>query len=433
MTSPGPLREELLSLVAGTRPLSSAASGDVLRDSTIVVVDDAPANVTLLERLLAAAGVTAVRGFTDPVAALEDCRRSRPDLVLLDLHMPHVDGFAFMVALQDLVPAESFLPVLVLTADVTTEVRQRALAAGAKDFLTKPFDQMEVALRVRNLLETGALHSRLERHNSELRATVEAHAAAGQAAVADRQRRRQRIDAVLGGEGLRMVFQPIAELATNRVVGVEALARFVGEPHRTPDAWFAEAADVDRGVDLELAAVGAALAELDRLEPHAFMAVNVSAAAVATGELGQLLASHPAERVTLELTEHERVDDYGALIDRLVEPRDHGVRLAIDDTGAGYAGFQHILRLRPDILKLDVVLTRGIDADPVRRALATALVAFAEEIGAGIIAEGVETPEELAVLQYLGIPWAQGFYLAHPASLPVAPLHLAGSPTIHLR
>ena len=422
-----------MGLVAGTRPLASAASGDVLRDSTIVVVDDAPANVTLLERLLSAAGITAVRGFTDPVAALEDCRRSRPDLVLLDLHMPNLDGFAFMAALQDLVPARSFLPVLVLTADVTTEVRQRALAAGAKDFLTKPFDQMDVALRVRNLLETRALYGRLERHNAELQATIDAHAAADRNAAADRQRRRRRIDDILGGEGLHMVFQPIAELATNRVVGVEALARFAGEPHRTPDAWFAEAADVDRGVDLELAAVGAALAELDRLEPHAFMAVNVSAAAVATGALDQLLASHPAERVTLELTEHERVDDYGALIDRLDEPRDHGVRLALDDTGAGYAGFQHILRLRPDILKLDVVLTRGIDADPVRRALATALIAFAREIGAGIIAEGVETPEELAVLQHLGIPWAQGFYLAHPAALPVAPLRMAGPPTPDLR
>src|SRR5665647_926334 len=114
-------------LPAAAVRLSTAAAG-AAADSTVVIVDDEPANVALLERLLDAAGVVRVHGFTDPRQALAYCAGSLPDLVLLDLHMPDLDGFAFMEALQGLVPEGGFLPVLVLTADVTTEVRERALA-----------------------------------------------------------------------------------------------------------------------------------------------------------------------------------------------------------------------------------------------------------------------------------------------------------------
>jgi signal transduction histidine kinase len=152
--------------------LSTAAAG-AAADSTVVIVDDEPTNVALLERLLAAAGVVRVHGFTDPRQALAYCTGSFPDLVLLDLHMPDLDGFAFMEALQGLVPEGGFLPVLVLTADVTTEVKERALATGAKDFLTKPFDRTEVLLRVSNLLETRALYGRLEITTERLRSSLE--------------------------------------------------------------------------------------------------------------------------------------------------------------------------------------------------------------------------------------------------------------------
>jgi signal transduction histidine kinase len=148
--------------------LSTAAGAAA--DSTVVIVDDEPANVALLDRLLGAAGVVRVHGFTDSRQALAYCAGSLPDLVLLDLHMPGLDGFSFMEALQGLVPEGGFLPVLVLTADVTHEVKERALATGAKDFLTKPLDRTEVLLRVSNLLETRALAGRLERKNRELEA-----------------------------------------------------------------------------------------------------------------------------------------------------------------------------------------------------------------------------------------------------------------------
>lgn len=421
MTS-GPSRRDDRS--AAATPLSTAAAG-VTANATVVIVDDTPANVALLERLLATTGVGQVHGFTDPRQAVAHCAEALPDLVLLDLHMPDLDGFAVMASLRDLVPDGGFLPVLMLTADATAEVRQRALAAGAKDFLTKPFDRTEVLLRVANLLETRALHHRLEQHNEELRADLHTRTAAEREAAAEHERRQSRIDQALAPGALTMVFQPIADLTTGDVVGAEALARFHGEPRRPPNEWFAEADDIGRGAELELAAIAAALDQLHQLPDQAFLAVNASPATAATPELHALLTGHPTERVVLELTEHSRVNDYDALLIALDRLRLQGVRIAVDDTGAGYAGFQHLLRLRPHILKLDTTLTRGIDADPVRRSLAAALVTFATEISATIIAEGIEITSELATLQRIGIPWGQGYHLARPGPLPFPAFRLA--------
>lgn len=128
----------------------------------ILIVDDEPANVLLLERLLRRAGYGELRSTSDPRQVLAQFREYRPDLVLLDLHMPHVDGFSVLRDLSALIPEETYLPVLVLTSDVTRQSRERALSAGAKDFVTKPFDATEVLLRIRNLLQTRKLHLHLE-------------------------------------------------------------------------------------------------------------------------------------------------------------------------------------------------------------------------------------------------------------------------------
>jgi putative two-component system response regulator len=141
-------------------------------DARILIVDDEPANVLLLERVLEEAGYPNHAGTTDPRQVLAIHAQYDPDLILLDLAMPHLDGFAVMAQLRQVIPTGAFLPILVLTADITTQAKQRALSDGATDFLVKPFDTTEVLLRIGNLLQTRQLHQELQGHNQLLERRV---------------------------------------------------------------------------------------------------------------------------------------------------------------------------------------------------------------------------------------------------------------------
>jgi EAL domain-containing protein (putative c-di-GMP-specific phosphodiesterase class I) len=395
-------------------------NGDVLSAATVLIVDDSADNVALLERMLRRAHVGHVSSTTDPRRALGLYREVEPDLVLLDLQMPDMDGFAVLEELGRVIPIDSYRPVLVLTGDATCETKERALRAGANDFVTKPFDRTEVILRARNLLQTRALHGRLQRHNAVLEATVQEQAEHAARTQAEHRERIERITRVLACDELAMVFQPIVDLHTGFVVGMEALARFAGEPQRTPDLWFEEATGVGLAEELELAAVNAALVRLPELAADMYLSVNVCPATAVAPALDALLGGTSYDRIVLEITEHARVCDYDGLASALDRLRAKGVRVAVDDAGAGFASFQHILRLRPDIIKLDITLTRDIDIDPIRRALGLALVSFAAELNATIVAEGIESRQEMDALVALGVSCGQGYFLGRPANLPPA-------------
>jgi EAL domain-containing protein (putative c-di-GMP-specific phosphodiesterase class I) len=227
-----------------------------------------------------------------------------------------------------------------------------------------------------------------------------------------------RVKSVLEQGQLSTVYQPIYRMDGLSIVGLECLTRFSALPHRTPDVWFSEASEVDLGTQLELAAIQVALAALPSLQDDVFVAVNVSPAAILSGEVAEVLKNVPAQRIVLEVTEHAQIADYDALLESLKPLRLRGLRLAVDDAGAGYASLRHILNLQPDLIKLDIGLTRSIDIDPARRALAAALLGFARETNSQIIAEGVETASEFKALRALGIDNAQGYFLARP--MPIA-------------
>jgi putative two-component system response regulator len=145
-----------------------------VRQARILIADDQEANVRYLERLLQRAGYIALTSTIDSLAILPLYAQIQPDLILLDLMMPYLDGYAVQDAIRSLIPAGTYLPVLVLTADITLEAKQRALAAGARDFLTKPFDPIEVLLRIHNLLETRLLHRDLQAQKDALDEQVRA-------------------------------------------------------------------------------------------------------------------------------------------------------------------------------------------------------------------------------------------------------------------
>jgi EAL domain-containing protein (putative c-di-GMP-specific phosphodiesterase class I) len=217
-----------------------------------------------------------------------------------------------------------------------------------------------------------------------------------------------------------MVFQPILDIRTRGLVGVEALARFPMEPQRPPNVWFEEAWTVGRGVDLELAAVAAALDQLQHLPPEAFLAVNVSPETISSPRMDVALVGLPTERLILEFPERAPVSDHYALTQAVARLRANGVRLAVDDAGAGFENLSNILELTPDIIKFDVALTRDVDTDPVRHSLASSLVSFAEQLESVVVAEGIETDGELNTLREIGFGFGQGYHLGRPGPLPLA-------------
>jgi EAL domain-containing protein (putative c-di-GMP-specific phosphodiesterase class I) len=235
------------------------------------------------------------------------------------------------------------------------------------------------------------------------------------AAVAVKEKE-DRIRGVIDSRQLSIVYQPIWKLGNARPVGFECLARFAATPQRPPDRWFAEAGETGLGTELELTAIRLALGAATALPPDIYLAVNASPQTLLSEQLAAALNGIPPRQIVLEITEHAHIDDYDDLRAALLPLRARGVRLAVDDAGAGYCTLRHILQLQPDLIKLDMSLTRNINLDPARRALASALVVFARDTGSCIIAEGVETASELNILQSIGVQKAQGFFLGRPLS-----------------
>ena len=230
-----------------------------------------------------------------------------------------------------------------------------------------------------------------------------------------RNREAEAVRTVLRDGTVRMVFQPVVRLDDDRIVGYESLARFDFAP---PDRAFAVAADSGLGVALELLAIRRAFEQLPVMPYDTTLSVNLSVEALLTTEVEAEVIAHAPAGLCVEITEHSQVPDYPALAEVTERLRAAGVLIVVDDAGAGYASLSHILQLRPDVIKLDISLTRDIDNDPARAALARSLTGFAAESGARIVAEGVETRAEYEKLRAIGVHFAQGYYLAKPGPLP---------------
>jgi PAS domain S-box-containing protein len=227
---------------------------------------------------------------------------------------------------------------------------------------------------------------------------------------------KQRVTDLLATEALDIALQPVVDLGTGRMTGAEALARF--RDGRGPDDWFRDAQDTGLGLDLDRLAFVKALPLLDELPEHCYLSVNASPELLTDATFLRELATRdvPLERLVIEITEHVKISSYRDLHAALAPLREHGVQLAIDDTGAGYASLHHVLQLRPDIIKIDRSLIADVTGDAARRSLVTAFVLLALELDAAVTGEGVETPAELETLAALGVDCAQGYMLAMPTT-----------------
>ena len=225
---------------------------------------------------------------------------------------------------------------------------------------------------------------------------------------------RRRVESLPADGSIRVVFQPIVDLATTKVIGYEALARFPGDSSVSPRTWFAEAAEVGLLLEIEMTAIRAALAHLERLPKDAFISVNVSPETAGSEELREVLASVDPSRVVLEITENAAAGDYEEVSEAVGALRAIGVRIALDDTGSGTVSFNSLFDVHADIIKIDIDVTHGIASDPMKEAMASALKALADRLGAMSLAEGIETEEELNLLRGVGVQAGQGYFFGRP-------------------
>ena len=227
------------------------------------------------------------------------------------------------------------------------------------------------------------------------------------------------IEGVLKTRQFHPVFQPVYSLADGALLGVEALTRFDVEPYRTPDRWFAAAALSGHGIDLEIAAIEEALEGTVDLPRDVVLSVNASPTTLGDPRLLDLVRSTDRQLV-VEITEHAVVEDYHLLQHTVHDLRALGVRIAVDDAGAGISSLRHIVQLGPDTIKLDISLTQGVASSALRRALAGALIEFAQRSGAQLIVEGIEEIGDLTTWTAMGADAVQGFLVGRPGPLPVA-------------
>jgi EAL domain-containing protein (putative c-di-GMP-specific phosphodiesterase class I) len=219
---------------------------------------------------------------------------------------------------------------------------------------------------------------------------------------------------VNAGDGIRVAFQPIVDLRDGNRVGHEALARFADG--RPPNEWFAAAHEAGLGVELELAAIARAVADFGTTD--GYLSINLSPTTLTSAPFLEFLAERAdPSRLVLELTEHAVVDDYDDIRSAIALIRNLGARIAVDDAGSGVSSMRHILKLAPEIIKLDRSLVAAIDSDPARRALAISLAQFATGIGSQLVAEGVERRAEMTACYESGIRYAQGYLLGRPGPI----------------
>ncbi len=381
--------------------------------STRVLIADDDANIrdALRELLESEDGLEVVAVATDAVEAIDGAAREHPDVAIIDVKMPGGGG---PEAARGILAESPRTRIVALSAYGDRASILEMLRAGAAAYLVKGSMPDEVTQTIQRVLR-GELAFSPDVASTVVRELTE-ELAGKEEAETRRSRVLARIQAVIESGGIHPVYQPIVDLAKGRVTGVEALARFdTGMPLQ----WFEEASDVGLREELETSALAVALAGLPALPPKAYLALNLSPSTLLCRDVARLLGAVPLERIVIEMTEHAPVGDYEALNRALRPLRDAGVRVAVDDAGAGFSSLRHILLMVPDIIKLDISLTRGIDGDRPRRALSCALVAFARETATTIVAEGIETDAELRTLREIGVTEGQGFLIARPMAPPI--------------
>jgi EAL domain-containing protein (putative c-di-GMP-specific phosphodiesterase class I)/DNA-binding NarL/FixJ family response regulator len=381
--------------------------------SRVLVVDDAPEVRAALNALIAAAPELELVGTAADIGeAASLAHRYRPDVALVDVKMPGGGG---PQATAEIIHQSPQTRVVAFSAHNDRSSIFAMLKSGAVSYLVKGATAEEIKQALASAARGESILS------PEVAGEIVQEFAGQLTENADRDAQQRelvaRVRQALQPGGLEIVFQPIVELATRTTIGFEALTRFPQSPLRPPDEWFADAKAVALSIPLETAALQIALASTTRLPPDTFLSINLDPNNLITPSILEILNAAPTRRIVIELTEHTPVDDYASVGSALLALRAQGLRIAVDDAGAGFASLRHIVQLAPDLIKLDTSLIHGLTRNRTARAVIAALVAFAKETNITVVAEGIENEQAAALLGELGVRYGQGYLLGRPGVL----------------
>jgi EAL domain-containing protein (putative c-di-GMP-specific phosphodiesterase class I) len=372
----------------------------------VVVVDDEPTILRAIQRSLH--GSFDVLAYGGAEEALERVRSGGVSVVLSDIAMPGMSGLELLGVTRELDPD---LPVVLITGSPSVESATQAIEHGVFRYLPKPCEEAQLASVVNQASQFRRL-ALLKREALELRGAQST------------QRRVALLDNFQHAlASLTVAFQPIVSVSQRKVFGYEALMRSTNASFRLP-AHLLEAAEQVDGLDALGRAVRARAVEgLTRAPAGTLLFVNLHPRDLADPEL--TARSSPltavADRVVLEITERASLSGITDLAGRVDALRRLGFRIAIDDLGAGYAGLTSFAQLEPEIVKLDMSLTRGVDRSMVKQKLISSFSALCRELGMTIVVEGVETAQERDALVSLGCDLLQGHLFGRPSFPPPAP------------
>jgi len=387
------------------------------RTYTVLVADDAIATREgLVELLEDTTDLVCVASVGDASAAVSEAARYRPDIALLDVLMPGGGGLSAALGIREVSPQTR---VLAYSASSDRATVVQMLRSGAHGYLLKGSPARDLIDGLRRCASgSTALSDGLSEH---LVAEMGEQGRAERAFSAAARARYQGFSRLLEPGGSIPTYQPIVQLRTGELVGYEALTDFGSHVDLSTEDIFREAHEIGLGVQLELHTAGLAVVgfrpELVR-STSTYLAVNASPGLLYRPALLEVLSELPAERVVVEITEQHEFESYTQLRETVHLVHERGMRVAVDDTGSGFASLQRLVDVRPEIVKLDRGLTAQIDTDAPRRALVAAIRQFADDMGITVVAEGIEREEQLVVLREIGIDCGQGYLLGHPAPLP---------------
>jgi EAL domain-containing protein (putative c-di-GMP-specific phosphodiesterase class I) len=365
----------------------------------VVVVDDDPMVGQSLSSVLSVSGYH-VDTFTSPQQAIAHLAKEPADVVMSDVNMPGMTGLEMLAKLRD---ARADVPVVFLTGAPKIEDTMRAIELGAFRYLAKPIDSNQMNNVVRDAVKWGRL----------TRATTQGPDALERDALEETFSRTLAT--------IKMAYQPIVSASNRTMFGYEALMRSQEKALPSPPAVLDAAEKLGR-----IHVLGRRLREITALQAaaaqpfdHTFF-VNLHSSDLADPTLYD--ASSPlsafAPSVILEITERASLEGIGEVERRIESLRRMGYRIAVDDLGAGYAGLSYFAKVSPDVVKIDMSLTRDVDKEPVRRRVVASSCTLARDLDMLIVAEGIETEGELTCVKDLGADLIQGYLIARPAPYP---------------